>query len=52
MREIRESIKEQRFPQYVKQYMKDAYPDENYPRWTIDALRAVNIELTESEPCR
>lgn len=45
MREIRESIKEQRFPEYVKEYMKDAYPDSNYPQWTIDALKAVHINL-------
>uniref|UniRef100_A0A8D8RSH6 Queuine tRNA-ribosyltransferase catalytic subunit 1 n=1 Tax=Cacopsylla melanoneura TaxID=428564 RepID=A0A8D8RSH6_9HEMI len=52
MQEIRESIKSQTFPQYVKEYMKDAYPDENYPKWTVDALRAVNIDLIDCNPGR
>lgn len=47
MREIRESIKAQKFPEYVKEYMKDAYTDGNYPQWTIDALKTVHINLIE-----
>lgn len=45
MREIRQSIEEQRFPKYVQDYMLKVYPDKVYPGWIIDALQAVNIEL-------
>lgn len=45
MRDIRESIKEQRFPEFIQQYMLDVYPDKEYPPWIISALEAVNITL-------
>ncbi|XP_043279928.1 queuine tRNA-ribosyltransferase catalytic subunit [Venturia canescens] len=45
MRDIRESICEDRFPKFVKDYMLDVYPDKEYPKWIVDALSAVNIEL-------
>lgn len=45
MKDIRESIKEQRYPNFVKKFMLDLYPNKEYPQWIIDALGAVNIEL-------
>lgn len=45
MKGIRDSIKENKFPQFVQKFMLDMYPDKNYPQWSIDALKSVNIEL-------
>lgn len=45
MRSIRESIKKQEFPNFVRNFMAAAYPDKQYPSWVIDALSAVNISL-------
>ncbi|XP_012259501.2 queuine tRNA-ribosyltransferase catalytic subunit [Athalia rosae] len=45
MRDIRTSIIEQRFPQFVQKFILDLYPDKEYPEWIVDALDAVNINL-------
>lgn len=45
MRDIRESIIEQKFPQFVQNYMLGVYPDREYPTWIKEALEAVHIEL-------
>lgn len=45
MRDIRNSIKEQRFSKFVQNYMLTVYPDKDYPTWIINALKAVNISL-------
>ncbi|XP_070532409.1 queuine tRNA-ribosyltransferase catalytic subunit 1-like isoform X2 [Ptychodera flava] len=48
MRSIRESILEDRFPKFIKDFMKIVYPDEDYPQWIRDALAAVNVHLVTS----
>ncbi|XP_011643100.1 queuine tRNA-ribosyltransferase catalytic subunit [Pogonomyrmex barbatus] len=45
MRDIRDSIKEQRFPKFIQNYMLTAYPNKDYPRWIVNALEAVNVTL-------
>ncbi|CAH1713504.1 unnamed protein product [Aphis gossypii] len=45
MKGIRESIKVNKFPEFVQQFMINMYPNKNYPQWCIDALQSVNIEL-------
>jgi hypothetical protein len=45
MKEIRQSIIEQRYPKYVQDYMLKVYPNKDYPKWIVNALRAVNIVL-------
>ncbi|XP_047116886.1 queuine tRNA-ribosyltransferase catalytic subunit [Schistocerca piceifrons] len=45
MKSIRESIKEKKFPLFVKNFFKTLYPSGTYPKWITDALSAVNIEL-------
>ncbi|XP_077987081.1 queuine tRNA-ribosyltransferase catalytic subunit 1-like [Glandiceps talaboti] len=45
MRSIRESILEDRFPQFIKDYMKIAYPDGDYPQWVRESLASVNVHL-------
>ncbi|XP_062979093.1 queuine tRNA-ribosyltransferase catalytic subunit 1 [Elgaria multicarinata webbii] len=47
MRLIRESIIEQRFPQFVQDFMKTMYGNSGrYPPWATEALASVGINLT------
>ncbi|XP_006631729.2 queuine tRNA-ribosyltransferase catalytic subunit 1 [Lepisosteus oculatus] len=46
MRSVRQSIVEQRFPQFVRSFMARMYNSkEDYPSWAVDALASVNITL-------
>lgn len=45
MKGIRDSIKENKFPEFVQEFMLNMYPNKNYPQWCIDALKSVNIEF-------
>lgn len=45
MGSIRESIAEDKFPEFVREFMHGVYPDGCYPTWIRDSLNAVNIEL-------
>ncbi|XP_012524265.1 queuine tRNA-ribosyltransferase catalytic subunit isoform X2 [Monomorium pharaonis] len=45
MRDIRDSIKAQRFPKFIQNYMLTVYPNKDYPTWIINALEAVNVTL-------
>lgn len=45
MKNIRNSILEDRFPEFVKGFLLGLYPDQNYPSWIKDSLNAVNIEI-------
>lgn len=45
MRNIRESILKQKFPEFIQDYMLCLYPLKNYPTWIVDALKSVNITL-------
>ena len=45
MQSIRQSITEQRFPQFVQEFMNLRFPDGNYDSWAVDALASVNITL-------
>ncbi|XP_001950376.1 queuine tRNA-ribosyltransferase catalytic subunit [Acyrthosiphon pisum] len=45
MKGIRESIKVNKFPEFVQEFMTNIYPDKSYPQWCLDALQSVNIEL-------
>jgi len=49
MRCIRESIEQQRFPEFVRNFMRSTYPSKEYPQWIVDALAAVNILLDVEE---
>ncbi|KYN17845.1 putative queuine tRNA-ribosyltransferase [Trachymyrmex cornetzi] len=42
---MRDSIKEQRFPRFIQDYMLIIYSNEDYPTWIINALQAVNVTL-------
>jgi len=46
MNEIRISIIEDRFPEYIEQFMKDLYGNSNkVPEWVQEALKKFNIEF-------
>ncbi|XP_011700142.1 PREDICTED: probable queuine tRNA-ribosyltransferase [Wasmannia auropunctata] len=45
MQDIRSSIKEQRFPRFIRDYMLTVYPNKDYPEWIVNALQAVNVTL-------
>ena len=51
MRHIRESIKEDKFPQFVKDFMVRMFPDSCYPEWVLTALTSVNIDLLDNQSC-
>uniref|UniRef100_A0A673FUV6 Queuine tRNA-ribosyltransferase-like n=2 Tax=Sinocyclocheilus rhinocerous TaxID=307959 RepID=A0A673FUV6_9TELE len=47
MRSARQSIIEQRFPEFVKAFMKRMFASrEQYPSWAVEALRSVNIHVS------
>jgi queuine tRNA-ribosyltransferase len=45
MLRLRQSIIDERFPEFVKDFMKTMFPNENYPEWTIDALEEAGIQV-------
>ena len=49
MRQIRESIIEDRFPRFLKMYFSKLYAGDKdkYPTWAVDALRGVGVDLLE-----
>lgn len=47
MRQMREAIERDEFPQYVRSFMAVHYAHEAVPKWIREALAAVNIELPE-----
>ena len=50
MRDIRESIKKNKFPEFVKGFMSKMFPDKSYPDWAQKALASVNIHLDTKQP--
>lgn len=45
MGDIRKSIEADTFPEFIKSYMQDRFPDSSVPQWIVDALAAVNVQL-------
>jgi len=45
MEGIRDSIKKNKFPEFVQEFMSTMYPNKDYPKWCIEALQSVNIDL-------
>ena len=46
MQSIRESIKEDTFPEFVRKFFNDLYPNGDFPTWAKNALEKVGIVLT------
>lgn len=49
MGQMRQSIIEDRFPDFVTTFMKKIYPKRNIPQWAVAALESVGINLNELE---
>lgn len=49
MRDIRESIVNDKFPEFVKAFMQQYYGSEPVPEWITTALARVNIQLLLDE---
>lgn len=48
MREVRQSIVENRFPAYIRQFFASLYPDKSrYPEWAVGALKTVDVDLLD-----
>jgi queuine tRNA-ribosyltransferase len=47
MRDIRSSIKEDKYPEFTKTFLLQNYPGgvSTYPNWTINALKSVGISI-------
>lgn len=45
MRDMRDSIVADRFPDFVQGFFARMFPSRNYPLWAVDALNSVNISL-------
>ncbi|XP_014679225.1 PREDICTED: queuine tRNA-ribosyltransferase-like isoform X2 [Priapulus caudatus] len=46
MQGIREAISKNRYPAFVKDFMRLQFPAGNYPEWAVDALASVDINLS------
>jgi queuine tRNA-ribosyltransferase len=44
MRDMRDAIDNDKFPEFIKTYMDELYPEEK-PKWIVDALKSVNVDL-------
>lgn len=50
MRQVRESIIEDRFPQFIHKFFKDLFVEKSaYPEWAVNALKSVNVDLIQGE---
>jgi queuine tRNA-ribosyltransferase len=47
MNDLRNSIIDGSFPQFVQRFMVQQFPNGNYPTWIKEALNSVNIHLVE-----
>jgi tRNA-guanine family transglycosylase len=45
MKNIRESIMNDTFPEFVNLFMQDLFPNKKYPAWAVEAFNSVNINL-------
>ena len=45
MTNIRQAITEDRFPQFIKNFLEENFPQKDFPQWTVDALSAVGVKV-------
>lgn len=45
MSRIRQAIIEQRFPQFIRDFVSVHYQDKEIPSWIRNSLKSVNIDL-------
>ncbi|XP_046547665.1 queuine tRNA-ribosyltransferase catalytic subunit 1-like [Haliotis rubra] len=46
MKGIRESIIEDKFPEFIKEFFRRYFPKGDYPAWAVEALAKVNVSLS------
>ncbi|ROT41785.1 queuine tRNA-ribosyltransferase [Sodiomyces alkalinus F11] len=50
MKQVRQSIIEDRFPAFLRQFFSDLYDDKSkYPEWAVDALKRVGVDLLNDD---
>lgn len=49
MKDIRDSVVADKFPEFVEKFMKQQFGDGPVPKWIIDALNKVGISLDSTE---
>jgi queuine tRNA-ribosyltransferase catalytic subunit len=51
MGQVRQAIKQDRYPEFVRSFFNTLYHGEKlkYPKWAIDALNSVGINLLEEQ---
>ncbi|KAI8960043.1 Queuine tRNA-ribosyltransferase [Daldinia sp. FL1419] len=50
MRQVRDAIIADRYPAFLRQFFENLYPDKaNYPKWAVDALRGVGVDLYDDD---
>lgn len=47
MGQARDAILADTFPQYLRSFFKRYFGSQGYPRWCVDALRSVGVDLLE-----
>ncbi|XP_063423142.1 queuine tRNA-ribosyltransferase catalytic subunit 1-like [Mytilus trossulus] len=50
MKCVHDSIKEDKFPQFIKAFFVQQFPNKDFPQWAIDALDSVNVKLNDKKP--
>lgn len=45
MNDMQTSIIEKRFPEFIKDFLKEHFQDEPIPTWIKDALASVNVDV-------
>ncbi|KAL5266531.1 hypothetical protein ACHWQZ_G003787 [Mnemiopsis leidyi] len=45
MSDIRKSIMEDKFPDFIRTFFSTMFPDKSYPSWVVDALSSVGVNL-------
>ncbi|XP_046961779.1 queuine tRNA-ribosyltransferase catalytic subunit [Vanessa cardui] len=48
MRTMRKNIENGSFPQFVKEFFCEVYPDNNFPNWIVNSLHSVGINIINS----
>lgn len=44
---VRDAIMKDEYPEYLKTFFKNYFGDSGYPKWCIDALRTVDVDLLQ-----
>lgn len=47
MNDMRKAIEEDRFPAFIRDFMRTMYEGREVPAWIQDALKSVNVNLEE-----